>query len=49
MTIPLLFLAGALLLGLPGCWLLLRPSRAALAGAVFLLALATALVTSERR
>lgn len=43
MNIPLLFLAGAALLGLPGCWLLLRPTRAALAGAVFLLALATAL------
>lgn len=43
MKIPLLFLAGALLLGLPGCWLLLRPTRPALAGAVILLALATAL------
>lgn len=43
MTTPLLFLAGAVLLGLPGCWLLLRPARAALAGAVVLLALATAL------
>lgn len=42
MTLPLLLLAGALALALPGLWLLSRPSRAALAAGAGLLLAATA-------
>lgn len=42
MNLPLLLLAGAVALALPGLWLLSRPSRAALAAGVALLLAATA-------
>lgn len=43
MTLPLLLLAGALALSLPGFWLLTRPSRLALAAGAGLMLAATAI------